>query len=474
MPLPQAPSSNGSDVATSAASEPITVTPLGGPEIDAVGLLPVSVTGLPDDLWGDSSSADLARLIRAEPVETLPAALSLLYTLLLAELDAPVDADRTGTVFLARIDKLLDLGALDQAQALLERAGPDTPDLFRRWFDVALLTGTEDAACETLRTKADIAPTFAARIFCLARNGDWKTAALTLGTAEALGYVTKEEDALLARFLDPGLFEGDPPLPPPAQVTPLIFRMLEAIGEPLPTAPLPRAFAQADLRSTAGWKAQIEAAERLARTGAIAETRLLAIYTARRPAASGGVWDRVAAVQNFDAAIGARDGDAVARTLQPVWKAMKSVQLEVPFARLYADALARLNLNGPSGALAYRIGLLSPAYEEIARRHAALDASEGFLSAAARGDMQTSNPDSALTRAIRNGFTQSEMPAAFTPLVADNRLGEALLKMPTLLRSGSEGDLQDLANALTLMRLVGLEDTARQAALEVMLLGRRD
>ena len=44
---------------------------------------------------------------------------------------------------------------------------------------------------------------------------------------------------------------------------------LEAIGTPLPTAPLPLAFAHSDLRHTAGWKARIEAAERLVRTGAV-------------------------------------------------------------------------------------------------------------------------------------------------------------------------------------------------------------
>ena len=152
------------------------------------------MTGLPRGLWGATASTELARLIRLQPVKNLPAMQDLLQMILLAELDAPydasIDAAANGLLFLARIDKLLDIGTLDQAQALLERAGPDTPELFRRWFDVALLTGTEDAACEVLRSKADIAPTFPARIFCLARNGDWNAAAVTLETAKVLDYIT--------------------------------------------------------------------------------------------------------------------------------------------------------------------------------------------------------------------------------------------------------------------------------------------
>ena len=56
-----------------------------------------------------------------------------------------------GVLLLARIDKLLDIGALDQAAGAARRGGPEEPELFRRAFDVALLTGTEDRACVTMR-----------------------------------------------------------------------------------------------------------------------------------------------------------------------------------------------------------------------------------------------------------------------------------------------------------------------------------
>ncbi|MDJ0826678.1 MAG: hypothetical protein QNJ16_14340, partial [Rhodobacter sp.] len=276
-------------------TEEITVTPLGAVSSDAVGLLPSAVTGLPRTLWGGTPSAALAGLIAQARDGLMPAPRKLVLTMLLAEVDPPADSDPSNQLFLARIDALMALGAVDQAQALLERAGAGDAESFQRLFDASLLTGTEDAACAGLAAAPGLAPSMAARIFCLVRGGDWGAAALTLETARALGATTGAEDAALTRFLDPEIFEGAPPLPAPARPDPLLFRLHEAIGEALPTANLPLAFAQADLRSNTGWKAQIAAAERLARTGAIDGNRLLGLYTDRLPAASGGVWDRVAA-----------------------------------------------------------------------------------------------------------------------------------------------------------------------------------
>ena len=47
-----------------------------------------------------------------------------LHWQVLAEADAPVDSGGRGILLLARIDKLLAMGALDQAAALAELAGP--------------------------------------------------------------------------------------------------------------------------------------------------------------------------------------------------------------------------------------------------------------------------------------------------------------------------------------------------------------
>ena len=197
-------------IGDSVTTEAIEIAPLETLAIDGVGLLPSRVTGLPADFWGPTNTLDLVDLIGELRLDLPGPARELLFQILLAELDPPVDAGPDHALFLARIDALLRFGALEQAQALLERAGPTDASLFRRWFDVSLLSGNEDRACAVMRAAPDVAPTFSARVFCLARGNDWSAAALSLDTARALGVLSEEDDILLARFLDPELFEGEP------------------------------------------------------------------------------------------------------------------------------------------------------------------------------------------------------------------------------------------------------------------------
>ena len=314
-------------VSGSALQPQIVVTPL-ETLLVPVGLVSPSATGLPVDLWRESSASTLSRLISQVVVRDSPAMQSLLFTLLLSESRAP---SGTGdTLLLARLDRLMQLGATDPAQALAEHAGPtNTLERFQRWFDTTLLTGDEDRACATLTAKPYLSSNYSAHIFCAARRGDWQTAALMLEAVHALEAMPTADLDLLDRFISPDIYELAPPLPRPQDPDPLTFRLFETIGERLNTAPLPRAFAAADLRDVAGWKAQLEAAERLTRIGALNPNQLLGLYTARLPAASGGIWDRVAALQRFETALNTQSPDAVAKTLPDVWDAMSEARSRV-------------------------------------------------------------------------------------------------------------------------------------------------
>lgn len=475
---PQTPA-NEPAVSQTAITPDVTVTTLDAPRRDAVGLLPSSVTGLPRNLWQSSESGTLSSLIVKQDDLALPAMQSLLYTLLLAEADSPAISatngknTETGYQFLlARIDKLIELGAVEPAEALIDRAGAATPELFSRWFDLTLLAGFEDEACKALKEKPFLAPDYLSRVYCTARTGDWAAAALIVDTAQALNLMSASDLRLISQFLDPEMVDATAPLTPPQKITPLVFRLFEDAGAPLPTMSLPRAYAMADLRDTAGWKAQLTAAERLTRTGALAENRLIGHFTARHPAASGGIWDRVEAIQRFDIAIKSGDPGAVSKTLLDAWGAMKVARLEVPFARFYAKALMRLPLTKEAGDLAFRIGLLSPDYEAIANAKKAPNDTEKFLISIAKGAPPVVRSDR-LKQAISAGFhDDARPPNTVTLQLEGGKLGEAILSAMSLFTSGYSGNLDDLTSAISTFRMVGLEDTARRGALQILLLNR--
>lgn len=433
---------------------------------DAVGLLPSKVTGLPNSLWQESNANRLAELLAVQSAEAFPAMQALTYTLLLAEANPPIDTQGKDTLLLKRVDKLVSLGAIEQANALLVRANPNVPELFSRWFDVALLIGEEDRACEELTAAPHLAPSYAARVFCLARAGDWNLAAVTLNSANSLDLISEETDALLLRFLDPELFSEEPLLVSVSDPSPLNFRLYEAIGEAQPTASLPRAYSHSDLRDSAGWKPRLEAAERLARVGALPENRLFAIYTENRPAASGTVWDRAKAIQKFEAALTSKDQSKIEQSLPAAWEAMQNARLEVPFARFYAEKLSGFALQGEVATLAGKILLLSPIYEKTSST-----GSDKFLSALAMGTPPKQSADP-LEQSVADAFHGAGVPQALTNRLARGQLGEVILQAMTLFSQGAAGDLRALTSALSTFRSIGLEDTARQAALQVLLLER--
>ena len=104
-------------VSGNALPSDVAVTVIGSPSPDAVGLLSSQVTGLPRNLWGLGLTDEIAALITKERADTLPALQQLLITILVAETDAPADSGGSGVLLLSRIDKLLEMGALDQAEA---------------------------------------------------------------------------------------------------------------------------------------------------------------------------------------------------------------------------------------------------------------------------------------------------------------------------------------------------------------------
>ncbi len=461
------------DAASSVQLEEIVVTSLDAVSPDATGLLPSSVTGLPRDLWGSSSSTELAALFHALPADLIPALQAFVRTLLLAELDPPADSDPEGKLLLARIDTLIRFGAVDEAQALLERAGTGTPERFQRWLDLSLLTGTEAKACEMLRARPELSQSIMNRVFCLARGRDWSAAALTLETASILGDLSPQDRELLTRFLADDFEEPDGRLPTPRNPTPLHFRLHEAAGEPLATTGLPISFAHADLDDSAGWKARIEAAERLARQGALSENMLLGLYTERLPAASGGVWDRVSAIQALDDALTDGASDEVAQSLPDAWQAMAEAELEVPFAEIYAERLARHSLAGNASKLAFQLMLLSHGYESLTADVEPRDPEERFLKAVSRGDVSGTVPQSGTQSAVADGFLSVSAEGPLADAATAGNLGAALLSATELLNNGAAGDIRKLTEAIAFFRSVGLEDLTRRAALQALILDRR-
>jgi hypothetical protein len=120
--------------------------------------------------------------------------------------------------------------------------------------------------------------------------------------------------------------------------------------------------------------------------------------------------------------------------------------------------------------LARRIALLSPLYETVAQAALPQSRDEAFHFAIARGQLASPPPGADLTaQAVAAAFAQTPPAHRYAWFIANDRLGEAILRA-TLVLSNTARDPGDITDALLLLRAVGLEDLARRAALQLLLL----
>jgi hypothetical protein len=80
-----------------------------------------------------------------------------------------------------------------------------------------------------------------------------------------------------------------------------------------------------------------------------------------------------------------------------------------------------------------------------------------------------------MARALAPAFDGSEVPLSADArlLLAQNRIGEALFLAMARVEVGLHGEMSKLTEGLVLLRTLGLEETARATALQLMLLERR-
>ncbi len=452
--------------------------------LESVGLLTPSQTGFPADLWGKSSAEEVQTALLGHRLGGVPETRAAFLRVLLAETRPPLGVGKTPDVLLARLDRLLDMGALDQAEALLERTGYSSHELFRRAFDVAILTERTARACAALRSTPSLSPTLPARIFCLARDGDWNAAELTLTVGQTIGAIPDEKAVTLAWFLDPQLFEGseEPAIPKP--LTALDFVLRDSVALPRPSGPLPLAFLHLDISEEAPMRARIEAGERLVRVGVVAPNVLFFAYRAGRPAASGGVWDRAAAIQSLDAALADGTPETIAEALENADHRLSDHGLRLAFAQSFAEPLARL---GPTRfprttqRQIFELLLLAGDSRAAMTWHSARqDPRQQLLMHLIDAETPLPEPDrlSDIERATMEGL--SELPPGFNEeaefliqMSSSGQPGLAFLRVLAMLEDGLETDPGDLRTALHILTRIGLTRTASRIALETLLLQPR-
>ncbi|MCY4314645.1 MAG: hypothetical protein OXC66_00865 [Roseovarius sp.] len=436
---------------------------------NALGLLPASKTGLPVDIWEYSSTESLVTdFNRIRPNGFTPIKW-LYYTLLLAEANAPKDANNDSLFLKTRMDVLRRFGAVETAKSLIESAGPGTGELFDYWFDLSLLSSGVDKACDVLEKTPTLSKSYLKRIYCLSRRGDWATAMLIYEACNALDLFNSAEADLLGMFLDSET-SGQIPAPEEMSImTPLLFRLYEAAGNPLPAKSLPLEYAVSDLNGTSGWRAEIEAAEKLTKTGAVTANQLLGLYTERRPSASGSLWDRASAIQQLEIALDSQDKNATGAALVNAWNLLSKHGLADFMSTIYAKEAVKANLPEPARRTVFKMALLSPDFSILGPISASSGRRDQFLIGVINGSPDHNLARSDLEMEIANAFYATGPTEKHERMIAAGRIGQALLSSALLIDNAGPEDVKNIASALQTMLALGFDETAKRVALNLLI-----
>ena len=355
------------------------------------------------------------------------------------------------TVLNTRVQALIERGAVQAAYSLLGQAQIQSQEGFALFAETALLTGNVERMCRQLNLSRHLSDNEALKVYCQARFGSWNTAELNFFTLDTLGAFPPTLSSLLAVDLDPELADSlGLPNVEPNQLTALEFQLRAGAGQPVPTQGLPLKFVPSDLSPSSGWKTQIEAAERLGAVGSLPAAQLLERYKSGQPSASGGVWDRVNAVQNLDLTLADPIIDP-SDELLAFWTLMRARSLAAPLAHAWSPMLMKFDASGDGDDILFQMQVLS--------RSNAFD----FEPTMAR--LRRINPHilSENFDRLMAEFNQ-EIPASL-PFRSAN-----MLRATGLITDGLEGNELALIEAVALFRAMGLTPLAQQLALEFMIL----
>lgn len=458
----------------------ITAVPLDKVSRDAVGLLPPERTGFAGALWGDLTSDEIVALLDGMAHSELPEVAALFKRVLMAQSDPPVDSGNHSRLLLARIDHLFNMGALDEAESLILLAGASDAEIFRRWFEIALIDQRTNAPCAALKERPALSDDVATRVICLARAGDWNAAAITASLGETLGNISEKDADLLVRFLDPVMFADlpDPGIPEP--LDPITFTLREALALPRPAEPLPLPYLNIDRDLRTPARQRIQAAERLVQASAIPPTLLFAAYRGTRAASSGGAWGRAEFVQALDAALVREDDAALADAVSAAIRGFAEARLLYAFADEYGAALAEYQPGEETGKIAPQVRRILLLAGQPLENWQGLGGADHdyvqFASQLAKGAVITgiSPYNTALADAIHMAFSNLTPPRADLPLQLEKidagNYGEVLLRAINLLSPGREADPRDIHEGLYLLRKLGLNTPARRIATQLLLI----
>lgn len=340
---------------------------------NSIGIYPSIRLGINSNVWKNSNEYEISNLLEKISISDLYYLNRLLKRILLIEADPPIivkEKKFSGSYFLrARILKLIQMGALDEAEALLLDANPTTdPNLIDLWSKISFLTLRFDNFCKSVLKSYHTLIHPAHKIICLARSGDWNAAALSLATYSSIKQIESDYEKLLINFLD---HESELEITDKTfcnKDKPILIYLCDFSNVNTLNSQIDVKYLYNDLGRGKSIRSRIIASEELVKSGAINPGILFSTYRIKKPSTSGGVWARVKQVQELENffEVGLKNTETLSNHLDLMVKEFLKNKLLPPFAEFYGEKLKLREIKFSSlYDLIIVLNILSGNYEDL-------------------------------------------------------------------------------------------------------------
>ena len=321
--------------------------------LNSVGIIPSQITGIDPNIWQKINEAKLFAELNELPYLNFHAAQTFLKRILISETNPPTPSNELAhsgkLYFIAKLDKLIQMGALDEAETLISQSPQSDPIIFDRLVKIGSLTGRMGEMCKMWQQNQELNIDLSLRIVCLAELNDWNAAVLILSSAANLRLLDRNREKLLLNYLDQNQFPTDSIQFTSTNFNHIDIYLLSKLKNFQSVSKNEIKYNYIRLKTDPSYLEKIIAAEHLAKSKAINASTLLDVYRSSSIQGSNPFWKRVISIKNLDLAMYRNNdkltGMAVHRTVQQMFQGRLLFALAAEYGTKLSQSLIDQNQN---------------------------------------------------------------------------------------------------------------------------------
>ena len=420
---------------------------------------------LPYYYWSWSKIEDLTSKIDSIYLEPKVQLRELIVSVLLSEMPANIEIPKEANLYIARLNKLLELGQYKEAQTFININDPNLTLSFQQQFELNLLKGNDTLACSQSKIQGTNNNTLKQKIYCLNHEGKQSEARIVFETAKILTKIKDYDTYIIELLLNSKEFAQSYIIDNKNNLSILDYIILQKNDIKIEDKFIPTSYLFYNLSQTYDIEKKLIISEKLAKFGIISNLQLFKFYKESNIVNDKALIKRKKCVNELELSILKQSSDDIRKNLVKCLSLFQKIGLSSDFSRYYrTTALAEVN-TGWETPTSVKMRLLSKDYSSLKIE---LTENSNFNSAQsiARNNFTKLNGLTAFEKSIIDVFKDPKYKDHNASLIDQGKIGEVIISSIILLESE---DLNKMQNGLTALIQAGLTDVARDIAIRILI-----